>query len=103
MSPAFSVSAALQSIMPAPVVSRRSLTIAAVIVVIARPLPVRANAAQPCRLAAVTIRNAVNWKVLAGSSGQRVALFGFRGHRLGLGYPAIGPARKSDLFADLVR
>jgi len=32
MSPAVSVSAALQSIIPAPVVSRRSLTIAAVIV-----------------------------------------------------------------------
>jgi hypothetical protein len=34
MSPADSVSAALQSIMPAPVDSRRSFTIAAVIVVI---------------------------------------------------------------------
>src|SRR5665213_2889164 len=33
----------------------------------------------------------------------RVALFGFRGHRLGLGYPAIGAGGKSDLFTDLVR
>ena len=33
----------------------------------------------------------------------RSELFRFRGHRLGLGHPAIGSARKSDLFADLVR
>src|SRR3954452_16198726 len=32
-----------------------------------------------------------------------LALFRFRGQRLGLGDPAIGAARKSDLFADLVR
>src|SRR5665647_2547943 len=31
-----------------------------------------------------------------------LALFGFRGHRLGLGDPAIGARRKSDFFADLV-
>src|SRR5215218_2818139 len=30
-------------------------------------------------------------------------LFRFRGHCLGLGNPAIGAARKSDLFTDLVR
>jgi hypothetical protein len=43
----------LQSIMPTPVVSRRSLTIAAVIVaIVAHPLPVRAVAARLGRLAA---------------------------------------------------
>ena len=36
------------------------------------------------------------------NSGHRVTLFRFRGQRLGLGNPAIGAARKSDLFADLV-
>src|SRR6202034_2220871 len=35
-------------------------------------------------------------------SGQRVVLFGFGGHRLGLGHPAISSARKSHFFADLV-
>jgi hypothetical protein len=40
--------------MPTPVVSRRSLTIAAVIVaIVGYPLPVRATAAQRYRLAAV--------------------------------------------------
>src|ERR1700688_4047662 len=33
----------------------------------------------------------------------RLALFRFCGQRLGLGDPAIGAARKSDLFTDLVR
>src|SRR5205085_3183413 len=37
------------------------------------------------------------------NSGHRVTLFRFRGQRLGLGNPAIGAARKSDLFTDLVR
>src|SRR5712664_2914484 len=32
-----------------------------------------------------------------------LTLFGFRGHRLGLGHPAVGAAWQSDLFADLVR
>src|SRR5437016_11365348 len=32
-----------------------------------------------------------------------LALFGFRGHRLGLGHPAVGATWQSDLFADLVR
>ena len=36
-------------------------------------------------------------------SGHRITLFRFRGERLGLGNPAIGAARKSDLFTDLVR
>src|SRR6185437_4724441 len=33
----------------------------------------------------------------------RLTLLGFGGHRLGLGDPAVGAARKSDLFTDLVR
>src|SRR4029079_2917082 len=33
----------------------------------------------------------------------RALLFRFRGKALGLGDPAIGPARKTDLFADLER
>src|SRR5712675_3516431 len=32
-----------------------------------------------------------------------LTLFGFRGHRLGLGHPAVGATWQSDLFADLVR
>jgi hypothetical protein len=44
MSPSLSVSAALQSIMPAPVDSRRSLTIAAVIVaIVERPVTCQGN------------------------------------------------------------
>ncbi|WP_299805944.1 hypothetical protein, partial [Tardiphaga sp.] len=68
MSPLVSPRAALQSIMPAPVDSRRSLTIAAVIVVIAeRPLPVRANAKRASRrFAASTIRNRDTDKVVTG-------------------------------------
>src|SRR5439155_8916343 len=54
MSPSFSASACLQSIIPTPVVSRRSFTIAAVIVaIVAYPLPVRATAAGLKPLAAV--------------------------------------------------
>src|SRR5436190_23562934 len=41
---------------------------------------------------------------VAGSTGHSaLQLFRFRGQRLGLGNPAIGAARKSDLFTDLVR
>src|ERR1039458_1541481 len=55
-------------------------------------------------LAAVHHQEYVNGKLVAGRfPASALTLFGFRGHRLGLGYPAIGPARKSDLFADLVR
>src|SRR5712671_5836008 len=32
-----------------------------------------------------------------------LTLFGFRGHRLGLGHPAVGATWQPDLFADLVR
>src|ERR1700738_394778 len=40
---------------------------------------------------------------VADKAGHPVlALFRFRGQRLGLGDPAVGAARKSDLFADLV-
>src|ERR1700712_3573715 len=41
---------------------------------------------------------------VADQAGHPVlALFRFRGQRLGLGDPAIGAARKTDLFADLER
>src|SRR5580700_7957335 len=104
MSPAFSVGAALLSNKPAPVVSRRSLTIAAVIVAIdVRPLPVRADTAEPCRLAAVHHQECRKLEIVGRDVPANASLFGFRRHRLGLGYPAIRPARKSDLFADLVR
>src|SRR3981081_116698 len=32
-----------------------------------------------------------------------LTLFGFRGHRLGLGHPAVGATWQSALFADMVR
>src|ERR1700676_774354 len=104
MSPSFSASACLQSIMPTPVVSRRSLTIAAVIVAIVAILCLSGRPRRGlCRLAAV--RHQVLRKLR--TDGRKVpastlTLFGFRGHRLGLGYPAIGASRKSNLFADLV-
>src|SRR5882724_5703134 len=103
MSPSFSASACLQSIMPTPVVSRRSLTIAAVIVaIVACPLPVRPVGARLCRLAAVRHQELPELK----GGGRNVpasalTLFGFRGHRLG--HPAVGATWQSDLFADLVR
>src|SRR3977135_3683222 len=34
--------------------------------------------------------------------GPANALFGFRGHRLGLGHPPIGAGRKADFFANFV-
>src|SRR6202163_4502246 len=106
MSPSFSASACLQSIMPTPVVSRRSLTIAAVIVsIVAYPLPVRATAARllpPRHRPPPAI--CVNWEVGGRKDpASAFALFGFRGHRLGLGHPAVGAAWQSDFFADLVR
>src|SRR5713226_2735735 len=105
MSPSFSASACLQSIMPTPVVSRRSLTIAAVIVAIVAVLCLSGRPRRGCcRLAASATSNSRNWE----GGGRKdpasaFALFGFRGHRLGLGDPAIGSAREPDLFADLVR
>src|SRR6202158_914395 len=105
MSPSFSASACLQSIMPTPVVSRRSLTIAAVIVaIVRRPLPVRAVAAQPLLAA---IHHQEYRKLYPRIGGRKVpaapvALFRFRRHRLGLGNPAIGAGRQADLFTDLV-
>src|SRR6202043_740511 len=102
MSPSFSASACLQSIMPTPVVSRRSLTIAAVIVAIVAILCLSGRPRRGlCRLAAVRHQDLGNWES-AGPEDRRVALLGFRGHRLGLGHPAIGARRKSDFFADLV-
>src|ERR1700731_1614235 len=105
MSPSFSASACLQSIMPTPVVSRRSLTIAAVIVAIVAVLCLSGRLRRGfCRLAAV--RHQQLRKLRTGGrkiSGPRaLRLFRFRGHRLGLGHPAIGARRQSDFFADLV-
>src|ERR1700732_4465465 len=103
MSPSFSASACLQSIMPAPVVSRRSLTIAAVIVaIVASPLRSgrtrRGHSLRRCPPPAITSVG----KLVAGRRPPPFALLGFRGQRLGLGYPAIGAGRKPDLFADLM-
>src|SRR5205823_1095809 len=108
MSPPVSVRAALQSIMPAPVDSRSSLTIAAVIVAIVEypSCLLAAGAARALRRAAVSSRECL---ALRNSAGGRRAghaayqLFRFRGQRLGLRDPGIGPARKTNLFADLVR
>src|SRR4051794_36342987 len=103
MSPLFSVSACLQSIMPTPVVSRRSLTIAAVIDAIVEILclsgrPRRGSRPSPLS-APGTTQLKTGWP---DRSGQRVWLFRFRGQSLGLGYPRIGAGRQSDLFADLM-
>src|SRR6266481_3602626 len=106
MSPALSVRAALQSIMPAPVDSRRSLTIAAVIVaIVERPLTCQGKCAAALAAAPPSSARKLQEKeILAGrKSGHRITLFRFGGKRLGLGDPAIGAARKSDLFTDLVR
>src|ERR1700716_4360433 len=105
MSPSFSASACLQSIMPTPVVSRRSLTIAAVIVaIVAHPLPVRAVAARLAASPPSSTSNCLNWEVGGRKDpASAFASFGFRGHRLGLGHPAVGAAWQSDFFADLVR
>ena len=96
MSPLVSVSAALQSIMPAPVDSRSSLTIAAVIVAIVEypSCLLAAGAARALRRAAVSSRECL---ALRNSAGGRRAghaayqLFRFRGQRLGLRDPGIGP------------
>src|SRR5450432_2087944 len=90
--------------MPTPVVSRRSLTIAAVIVAIVAILCLSGR--RRLRLLPPR-RHPPSGSTSIGSarpeqSGRRVGLFGFRGHRLRLGYPAIGARRKSDFFADLV-
>src|SRR5690349_2168747 len=108
MSPEVSVSAALQSIMPAPVDSRSSLTIAAEIVAIVEypSCLLAASAARALRHAAISFRECrhLRKEPVAGRPATRsYILFRFRGQRLGLGDPAIGTARKSDLFTDLVR
>src|ERR1700682_3048185 len=104
MSPSCAGSACLYSIMPTPVVSRRSLTIAAVIVAIVAILCQSGRRRRGCcRLAAIRHQDLRKLEsAWPEGSGRCVGLFGFRGHRLGLGYPAIGARRKSDFFADLV-
>src|SRR5215468_4570212 len=100
MSPAVSVRAALQSIIPAPVDSRRSLTIAAVIVAIfASPLPVQTRRSP--KGSAVIRQGFLSTKIEAGvNTGQGVSLFRFTGEGLGLRDPGVGAARQADLFAD---
>src|SRR5689334_7995260 len=86
MSPLVSLSAVLQSIMPAPVDSRSSLTICALIFAITYFLdPSRPGDPGHARLA----------------RGERPNLFGRQ--FLGLYDPAIDAAGQSDLFADVVR
>ena len=40
---------------------------------------------------------------MAATAATGSRLLGFRGQRLGLGYPGIGTARQTNVFADLVR
>src|SRR5579871_786812 len=102
MSPAVSVRAALQSIMPAPVDSRRSFTIAAVIVaIVGRPFACPYLGAVPARRA-YAIRSLLRSDGRL-EAGHRICLFRFCGQRLGLSDPGIGAARQADFFADLVR
>src|SRR6202165_231064 len=101
MSPAFSDSACLQSIMPAPVVSRRSLTIAAVIVAIVAILCLSGRAGRGFEPPPPSTPR-IYVDLEARPEGPTAALFGFRGQCLGLGHPAIGSRRKPDFFADLV-
>src|SRR4029077_13372118 len=120
MSPEVSVSAALQSIMPAPVDSRSSLTMPAVIVAIVEyPSCLSARARRAlCAVPPSATGNSYREFVSGNCTGGRRAghaalqlfrfrgqslLFRFRGQSLGLGNPAIGAARKSNLFTDLVR
>src|SRR5258708_20257955 len=103
MSPPLSVRAALQSIIPAPVDSRRSLTIAAVIVAI---VAVPCLSGRPRRGFRSRRRPPPGITSIGDACPEGPAsafsLFGFCGHRLGLGHPAIGARRQSDFFADLV-
>src|SRR5882757_6447101 len=107
MSPLFSDSACLQSIMPTPVVSRRSLTIAAVIVAIVlssacqdeRGEGLKASPLPAIRICLSELKT--GGRIVPATT--RFALFRFRRHRLGLGDPAIGTGRQTDLFANLVR
>src|ERR1700680_1861913 len=87
--------------MPAPVVSRRSLTIAAVIVAIVAILCLSGRARRGFEPSPPsTTRIYVDLE--ARPEGPTAALFGFRGQCLGLGHPAIGSRRKPDFFADPV-
>src|SRR3982751_4765451 len=109
MSPAVSVSAFLQSIMPAPVDSRRSLTIAAVIVAIGkRPSCLSGRIRRGPTPRRHPPQVTLQWRKPSGgrddpATSRSIELFRFRGERLGLGNPGIGAAGKPDFFADLVR
>src|ERR1700761_5000787 len=102
MLPSFSVKACLQSIMPAPVDSRRSLTIPAVIVAMSLSSflsrRMRFDRRYPPPTDAVT---GICWwcrpEIPAG-----IWLFRFSGKRLGLRHPGVGAGRQADFFADLV-
>src|SRR6201987_511319 len=105
MSPAVSVRPALQSIMPAPVDSRRSFTIAAVIVaIVGRPFACPYwRQCGPCRSTSTHAIRYFFLEAMGGSkAGRRIGLFRFRSERLGLSNPGVGAARQADLFADLV-
>src|SRR5437762_11139720 len=98
-SPLVSLRACLQSIMPAPVLSRRSFTIAAVIAVIVRiPMKIPPDGAPA----------ADSGNAPGGQSAQpggrifRYPLFRFGGQRLRLCHPGIGTARQADFFADVM-
>src|SRR4029077_14615659 len=106
ISPSVSVSAALQSIMPAPVDSRSSLTMPAVIVAIVEyPSCLSARTRRALCAVPPSATGIGIWECTGGRRAGHAALqlFRFRGQRFGLGDPAIGAARKPDLFTDLVR
>src|ERR1700733_1448008 len=106
MSPSLSVSAALQSIMPAPVDSRRSLTIAAVIVAMSlSSFACDGGGRAVQRPPRSTVTDAVTGMCCDAGRDFRPAylLFRFSGKRLGLGHPGVGAGRKTNLFANLVR
>src|SRR6202050_3929254 len=98
-SPPVSPSAALQSIIPAPVLSRSSFTMPALIFAIALgPHPFGFAINQP-RLAA----RPLHFLAVSRVTNKRAGLLGLGRHLLlGAGNPALNPARQTDLFADLV-
>src|SRR5580704_16008685 len=104
ISPSVSASAALQSIMPAPVISRSSLTICAVILAIGDFLDAF-GVYRPASIARVETtrrgydRAPISERSEIGRSGT--ALFG--GKFLGLRDPALHAAWQSDFLADPVR
>src|SRR3954470_6504188 len=69
-------------------------------------LPVRSERGAcfaPCLQQLQGCRNREIKPVAGRPATRRLQLFRFRGKRFGLGNPAIGATRKSDLFTDLVR